>query len=254
MLLEKLFALIYVFKAKQWQTKKNALIIVSSVIIIGILASCPAIVIYKIYYSPNFLTGQGCLPSKDYTITCWLYIIISVLGLNFCPNLLIFVLIILLSCKLFSISRNRKSLCIVRVNNDSQRNRNNDLNSKKINAAITIIGICVLNLLNYIPASGFGTLYVLEDLVPILSTEKLMSIVRFLFSITIIFHLSNIYLYTFSIQSFRRTLFSQWWRNQNVQNRFVIENHNMVNLSSRPTNSIEILPVPFHSTKLSTRN
>ena len=208
-LCERLFALICVFRAKQWQSKKNAFILVLIVIAIALFFSWPTLLVYQIYISPNYIVGRGCMPIIDNSIRGWLFVLLSNSGYTLYPTLVMLLFTCLLACKLIAISHKRKQL------SSEIRPHDHHHSQKEINAAITIFLISLVDVFIYIPACFFGSFYILSDVFDISNPVILLTLLRFFLSMTIVVRLWNIYLYMIRMPAFRHTLFSLCCKNNN---------------------------------------
>ena len=209
LLAERLFALIYVFKAKSWLKAVHARRVIIGVLTLSLCFTWPALISYDIYPSIAYQNGKACLPRIHNHIIVLLHVFLASCGIWLYPTTIILILTFLLGGKLILISKSRKDLYA--TPNIHNRRRSTGFLSKEINSAITIVLLSILEELIIILTGIVWIPYFLQILFPSLkSSESLLmkTIGRFLSSVSILVRFWNLYVYSIRIPAFRQVLLS----------------------------------------------
>ena len=170
---------------------------------ISCLIALPSIWVYAIIDQPAYSKGKACLPQNHITHMALTNVLITTNGAWLYPIFILAILTIILSRKLWKISKERNNLSNIKAQNERA-------NRKEIQSAIitAVLGAvqCVLYLPNVFIWGIYCSVAPLKSLninIPPDLASLLIAIARSILCLTIICHFYNLFLYLYRIPSFR---------------------------------------------------
>ena len=201
--IERMIALYFPLNVKRFASRKNAILFCLLNFILGFVAGIISMMAYDIYPNKAYRSGVSCLPKPEEGISLWLHIIFTNFGKYLIPSLIIAIITIILARKLHSASKLNAHL----GRKWNFRGRMSSERRNELKSTITIALVSFLHCVIFIPNSLVWACYYILNVFGLISLNTgaiLLLAGRAFLSLSIIFHLSNFYLYLFQIPAFRR--------------------------------------------------
>ena len=170
---------------------------------ISCLIALPSIWVYAIIEQPAYSKGKACLPQNHITHMALTNVLITTNGAWLYPIFILAILTIILSRKLWKISKERNNLS--NINAQNERANRKEIQSAIITAVLGAVQ-CALFIPNGVTWAIYysvGPLKLLNINIPPDLASLIIAIARSILCLTIICHFYNLFLYLYRIPSFR---------------------------------------------------